>query len=93
MFNIDKIVDILVDVYFVLIVIIRIFIYFWEGEKFVNKKIKGSIDFIEFFFYLMNFLEKFINEDYIKIYFDLLRKIIILNDEKVIIILLKVKER
>ena len=93
MFNIDKIVDTLADAYFVLTATTRISIYLWEGEKLVNKKIKGSIDFTESFSYPMYLLEKFTNEDYSKIYSDLSRKITILNDEKVIITPLKVKER
>ncbi|WP_405348628.1 PP2C family protein-serine/threonine phosphatase [Fusobacterium animalis] len=93
MFNIDKIVDTLADAYFVLTATTRISIYLWEGENLVNKKIKGSIDYTESLSYPMYLLEKFTNEDYSKIYSDLSRKITILNDEKVIITPLKVKER
>ena len=93
MFNIDKIVDTLADAYFVLTATTRISIYLWEGEKLVNKKIKGSIDYTETLSYPINLLGKFINEDYTKIYSDLSKKITILNDEKVIITPLKVKER
>ena len=93
MFNIDKIVDTLADAYFVLTATTRISIYLWEGENLVNKKIKGSIDYVESLSYPMYLLEKFTNEDYSKIYSDLSRKITILNDEKVIITPLKVKER
>ena len=93
MFNIDKIVDTLADAYFVLTATTRISIYLWEGENLVNKKIKGSIDYTESLSYPMYLLEKFSNEDYSKIYSDLSRKITILNDEKVIITPLKVKER
>ena len=93
MFNIDKIVDTLADAYFVLTATTRISIYLWEGENLVNKKIKGSIDYTESLSYPMYLLEKFSNEDYNKIYSDLSRKITILNDEKVIITPLKVKER
>ena len=93
MFNIDKIVDTLADAYFVLTATTRISIYLWEGEKLVNKKIKGSIDYTESVVFPMNLLEKFTNEDYAKIYSDLSKKITILNDEKVVITPLKVKER
>ena len=93
MFNIDKIVDTLADAYFVLTATTRISIYLWEGENLVNKKIKGSIDYVESLSYPMYLLEKFTNEDYSKIYSDLSRKITILNDEKVIITPLKVKEK
>ena len=57
MFNIDKIVDTLADAYFVLTATTRISIYLWEGEKLVNKKIKGSIDFTESFSYPMYLLQ------------------------------------
>ena len=93
MFNIEKIVDTLADAYFVLTATTRISIYLWEGEKLVNKKIKGSIDYTESVAFPMNLLEKFTNEDYTKIYSDLSKKITILNDEKVVITPLKVKER
>ena len=63
MFNIDKIVDTLADAYFVLTATTRISIYLWEGEKLVNKKIKGSIDYTETLSYPMNLLGKFINEE------------------------------
>ncbi len=93
MFNIDKIVETLADAYFVLTATSRISIYLWEGDTLVNKKIKGSIDYTESISYPMNLLTKFTNEDFSKIYSDLSRKITILNDEKVIITPLKVKER
>ena len=78
MFNIDKIVETLADAYFVLTATSRISIYLWEGDTLVNKKIKGSIDYTESISYPMNLLSKFTT---------------ILNDEKVIITPLKVKER
>ncbi len=93
MFNIDKIVDTLADAYFVLTATTRISIYLWEKEKLINKKIKGSIDYTESLSFPMHLLNKFTNEDYTKIYSDLSKKITILNDEKIIITPLKVKER
>ena len=71
---------------FVLTATTRISIYLWEGEKLVNKKIKGSIDFTESFSYPMNLLEKFTNEDYTKIYSDLSRKITILMMKKLLLL-------
>ena len=59
----------------------------------IRDRIKGSIDYTETLSYPINLLGKFINEDYTKIYSDLSKKITILNDEKVIITPLKVKER
>ncbi len=92
-FDIDKIVNTLADAYFVLTTTSRISIYLWEGSNLVNKKIKGSIDYSDTQYFPENLFDKFSNEDFNKIYYDISRRITVLNDEKILVTPLRVKAK
>lgn len=93
MFDLNKIIETISDAYFILTATRRISIYVWENGALVNKKIKGAIDFSEDISYPYDFFKKFSENDFSKIYSDLSRKITILNDEKLLILPLKVKNK
>ena len=93
MFNVDRIVETIADAFFILTTTTRVAICLWEDGKLITKKVKGNISPIQTLEYSKELLEKFTNADYNKIYYDVSRKIFILNGEKVIIVPLKVKEK
>lgn len=93
MFDLTKIIDTISDAYFVLTPTKRMMIYIWEDGKLTNKKIKGAINLNKNIEYPLEAFKKFTKDDFNKIYYDLTREIIVLNDEKIIITPLKVKEK
>ncbi len=93
MFDLDKIIDTISDAYFILTATRRISIYVWEKGNLVNKKIKGAINFHDNVSYPFELFKEFNTNDFNKIYSDLARKITVLNDEKLLISPLKVKNK
>ncbi|MBS9775588.1 MAG: PP2C family protein-serine/threonine phosphatase [Fusobacterium sp.] len=93
MFDLEKIIDTVADAYFILTATRRISIYIWENGTLTNKKIKGAIDFSDNAYYPYEFFIKFTENDFNKIYADLGRNITTLNDEKLLISPLKVKNK
>lgn len=93
MFDLTKIINTITDAFFILTPTKRMSIYLWTEGKLINKKIKGVIDYNEDIEYPLEAFNKFTKEDFNKIYYDLARKITVLNDEKITISPLKVKAK
>lgn len=93
LFNLDKIINTITDAYFILTPTKRMSVYLWENGKLINKKIKGAIDYSEDVSYPLEAFEKFTQDDFNKIYYDLARQITVLNGEKITISPLKVKDK
>lgn len=93
MFDLNKIIDTITDAFFILTPTKRMAIYLWNEGKLINRKIKGVIDYTKDVEYPLEFFHKFTREDFNKIYYDLARKMTVLNDEKITISHLKVKTK
>lgn len=93
LFDLNKIINTITDAFFILTPTKRMTIYLWDEGKLVNKKVKGVIDYSEDVEYPIDAFYKFTKEDFNKIYYDLARKMTILNDEKITISPLKVKTK
>ncbi len=85
-FELDKIINIILDAYFVLTGAKRISLYLWDEEgNLLNKKIKGSIRFQGTVSYSPELLKKFGRADYERIYQELGKGFTVLKEEKLII--------
>ena len=93
MFDLNRIIDTITDAYFVLTPTKRMGIYLWEEGKLNCKKAKGLVDYIKSVEYPLEAFEKFSNDDFNKIYYDLAKRLITLSDEKTTITPLKVKSK
>lgn len=91
--DINKLIDILVDAYFVMTETRRLSIYLWEEGNLINKRIKGPIDYYENVYYPIELKNKFTTNDFYKIYYDLSKRITVLNDETTLLIPLRVKDK
>ncbi|GLI55485.1 sigma factor sigB regulation protein rsbU [Propionigenium maris DSM 9537] len=89
--ELERIIDIILDAYFVLTGAKKISLYLWEEGELVNKKTKGNIMFKGNLSYPQETLEKFNREDYRNIYEDLSKGFKVDAEETVIISDLNVK--
>ena len=92
-FELDKIINIILDAYFVLTGAKRISLYLWDEEgNLLNKKIKGSIRFQGTVSYSPELLKKFGKTEYERIYQELGKGFTVLKDEELIISPLSVNQ-
>jgi sigma-B regulation protein RsbU (phosphoserine phosphatase) len=89
--ELEKIIDIILDAYFVLTGAKKISLYLWEEGVLVNKKTKGNILFKGTISYPVETLEGFDKNDFKEVYEELSKGFIIDNTEAVIISDLNVK--
>lgn len=91
--ELEKIVGIILDAYFVLTGVKRISLYLWEGGELKLKKTKGNIKFKGGLFFEKFELESFTSEDYMAIYQELSRQFRVETTERVIVSPLVVKDK
>lgn len=91
-FELDKIINIILDAYFVLTGAKRISLYLWEEGKLVNRKIKGQIRFAGEASYSPEELKHFSREDFQRVYEEIGKGFTVLEAEKLIINPLVVNE-
>jgi sigma-B regulation protein RsbU (phosphoserine phosphatase) len=89
--KLKKIINIIIDAYFVLTGIKRISLYLWENGGLVNKKIKGGIRFRGEVHFSSDQIKNFRRIDYKNIYQDLSNGFTLNKDEIVMIYPLNVK--
>lgn len=93
-FELDKVINIILDAYFVLTGAKRISLYLWDEEgRLLNKRIKGSIRFDGTVSYSPELLKKFTRKDYQRIYEELGKGFTVLKEEKLITSPLLVNEQ
>ncbi|MGL4307768.1 PP2C family protein-serine/threonine phosphatase [Cetobacterium sp. SF1] len=69
--ELEKIINIILDAYFVLTGAKRISLYLWEEGHLLNKRTKGDIDFKGELYYSLDILKKFTKQDYKRVYEEL----------------------
>lgn len=89
--ELERIIDIILDAYFVLTGAKKISLYLWEEGELVNKKTKGNIMFKGNLSYPKETLEKYNRDDYREVYEDLSKGFKVDTEETVIISDLNVK--
>lgn len=89
--DLDNIINIILDAYFVLTGAKRISLYLWENGNLTNKKTKGKFKFKEGVSYSEEEIVNFTRKDYQRIYEDLSKRFTIASDEVVVISPLVVK--
>ena len=89
--EVDKIINIILDAYFVLTGAKRISLYLWENGKLKNKRIKGAIKFRGEVSYPEEILKEYTRNDFKKIYEELSVGFAVQKDEVVVISPLVVK--
>lgn len=92
-FELDKIIDLILDAYFVLTSAKRLSLYLWEDNKLVHKKAKGPIKNNISRKFLEEELKNFDEKDYKRIYEEISLHFIVLNDEKNLIIPLSINDK
>ena len=89
--KVEKIINIIIDAYFVLTGVKRISLYLWENGTLINKKRKGGIKFDGEVSFSMDEIKNFAREDYEKIYEGLSKGFYVNNEEIVMTYPLNVK--
>ena len=89
--DLDSIINIILDAYFVLTGAKRISLYLWEEGNLINKKTKGECNFKEGVYYSEGEVENFTKKDYQDIYEQLSKRFVLAEDEVVVISPLVVK--
>jgi len=83
--ELDKIIAIILDAYFVLTGAKKIALYLWEDETLVRKKIKGKFRIDSKFKYPKELLASYKREDYSALYESLSRGFDVVSNEKIVI--------
>lgn len=91
-FDLDKIVDIILDAYFILTAAKRMTIYLWEDNVLVNKKVKGALKFRENLEVDVEKFKNFSSKDYVNLYNEFSSNFIVLSDEEIIVTPLVINE-
>lgn len=91
--DLDNIINIILDAYFVLTGAKRISLYLWEAEGLINKKTKGECNFKENLFFSEEEIKEFTKKDYQEMYEKLSKKFILADNEVIVISPLVVKEK
>lgn len=91
--DLDNIINIILDAYFVLTGAKRISLYLWEAEGLINKKIKGECNFKENLLFSEEEIKEFTKKDYQEMYEKLSKKFILADNEVIVISPLVVKEK
>ena len=89
--EVDKIINIILDAYFVLTGAKRISLYLWENGKLKNRRVKGAIRFRGEISFSEEEIKEFTRADYKRIYEDLSKGFAVGDDEVVVISPLVVK--
>lgn len=91
--DLDNIINIILDAYFVLTGAKRISLYLWEAEGLINKKTKGECNFKENLLFSEEEIKEFTKKDYQEMYEKLSKKFILADNEMIVISPLVVKEK
>lgn len=91
--DLDNIINIILDAYFVLTGAKRISLYLWEAEGLINKKTKGECNFKENLLFSEEEIKEFTKKDYQEMYEKLSKKFILADNEVIVISPLVVKEK
>ena len=91
--DLDNIINIILDAYFVLTGAKRISLYLWEAEGLINKKTKGECNFKENLLFSEEEIKEFTKKDYKEMYEKLSKKFILADNEVIVISPLVVKEK
>ena len=91
--DLDNIINIILDAYFVLTGAKRISLYLWEAEGLINKKTKGECNFKENLLVSEEEIKEFTKKDYQEMYEKLSKKFILADNEVIVISPLVVKEK
>ena len=91
--DLDNIINIILDAYFVLTGAKRISLYLWEAEGLINKKTTGECNFKENLLFSEEEIKEFTKKDYQEMYEKLSKKFILADNEVIVISPLVVKEK
>ncbi len=91
--DLDNIINIILDAYFVLTGAKRISLYLWESEGLINKKTKGECNFKENLLFSEEEMREFSKKDYQETYEKLSKKFTLADNEIIVISPLVVKEK
>lgn len=91
--DLDNIINIILDAYFVLTGAKRISLYLWEENGLINKKTKGECNFKENLLFPEEEMREFSKKDYQEIYEKLSKKFNLADNEIIVISPLVVKEK
>lgn len=91
--DLDNIINIILDAYFVLTGAKRISLYLWESEGLINKKTKGECNFKENLLFSEEEMRGFSKKDYQETYEKLSKKFTLADNEIIVISPLVVKEK
>lgn len=83
--ELDHIINIILDAYFVLTGAKKVSLYLWEDGKLINKQTRGNVNFKGEVSYPVEILQKFTYQDYKRVY-DELKKGFQISDEEVIVV-------
>lgn len=83
--ELDHIINIILDAYFVLTGAKKVSLYLWEDGKLINKQTRGNVNFKGEVSYPIEILQKFTYQDYKRVY-DELKKGFQISDEEVIVV-------
>lgn len=89
--EVDKIINIILDAYFVLTGAKRISLYLWDNGKLKNRRVKGAIRFRGEISFSEDEIKEFTRSDYKRIYEDLSKGFAVGDDEVIVISPLVVK--
>ncbi|NME36178.1 MULTISPECIES: PP2C family protein-serine/threonine phosphatase [Fusobacterium] len=91
--DLDHIINIILDAYFVLTGAKKISLYLWEDGKLANKKVRGDIGFRGEVSFPLSTLKEFTYRDYKRVYEELKKEFPIKEEEIVIVSPLLIKEK
>ncbi|STO31126.1 Phosphoserine phosphatase rsbU [Fusobacterium necrogenes] len=91
--DLDSIINIILDAYFVLTGAKRLSLYLWEESGLINKKTKGECNFRENLLFSEDEMREFSKKEYQEIYKKLSKKFNLAEDEMIVISPLVVKEK
>lgn len=82
--ELDHIINIILDAYFVLTGAKKVSLYLWEDGKLINKQIRGNVNFKGEVSYPIEILQKFTYQDYKRVYDELKKGFQITSDEVIV---------
>lgn len=89
--ELDHIINIILDAYFVLTGAKKVSLYLWEEGKLINKQTRGNVNFRGEVSYPVEILQKFTYQDYKRVYEELKKGFQISPDEVIVVSPLLVK--
>ncbi len=89
--ELDHIINIILDAYFVLTGAKKVSLYLWEEGKLINKQTRGNVNFRGEVSYPIEILQKFTYQDYKRVYEELKKGFQISEDEVIVVSPLLVK--